>query len=280
MEKQNTRKRTSSIAKNHEIKFQPPKSIKQDVKLDKLPKSKLVEKCSNLQSELEELKVLNARNEKEMESLKEKIRDLQTRNHQNTDMSSKNTQTYPNNDVDYNCGVCIFQTSEEENLWAHMDSEHDVRRQTTECVKCSFCLQVFSEKTEMMHHIKIMHEEMAIPCKYFMQGTCMFSDDICWYSHKVIQENNETQIIEFKCKYCNTRFPSKKDLMNHRKNEHQTKVVPCKYNTINECKYGELCWYFHETNTIYINNNNNEKTLEILKNLENRIIIIENDLVQ
>ena len=178
MDKQNTRKRCSTTAKNPEIKFQPTKFIKQDVKLDKLSKSKLVEKYLDLESALEQLTILKTKSDKEIERLKEEIKNLQTKNNQNTHMSSKNTQTYPNNDVDYNCGVCIFQTREEECLWSHMDNEHDIRKDTEENqIKCQMCDALYSNKTDLWYHVKHEHGKGKQSCKFFRKGECLFGSE-------------------------------------------------------------------------------------------------------
>ena len=47
------RKRTSNNAKNGELEVVPSKVHKSDAKLDRLPKSKLIEKCEFLQKKPE-----------------------------------------------------------------------------------------------------------------------------------------------------------------------------------------------------------------------------------
>ena len=91
-----------------------------------------------------------------------------------------------------------------------------------------------------------MHEEMVKPCKYFQQGICMFSENICWNSHKIYKNTDKTSKVEFKCKYCGNTFSSKNELMKHRKTNHMQNIAPCRDKT--NCKYGEVCWYQHENN--------------------------------
>ena len=75
--KQNSRRRTSTTATNSELKFGPSKILKNDIKLEKLLKAKLVEKCAELQSALKELELLKEKCDHEVKGLKEKLKELQ-----------------------------------------------------------------------------------------------------------------------------------------------------------------------------------------------------------
>ena len=275
MDQKNSRKRNSKNSKMEDIKVNPPKVPKKEQNLESMTKAELVKRCVASDNNLKDLIEINENLIKKIEDMEKKLSEL----HQTSKSKFTNdtifTQTYPQNDVDFNCGVCIFQTSMEECLFHHMEIEHDVSiNRKPEYEKCSVCLQIFSDKSEMMYHLKLMHEEMVLPCKYFIQGTCMFSDDTCWNSHKENQARNITQLSEFKCKYCESIFKSKNDLMKHRKKEHLSKTALCRYNSKNECKHGDLCWFNHETNTKSIDKN--EKTREALSHFENRIMVEEN----
>ena len=97
-----------------------------------------------------------------------------------------------------------------------------------------------------MQHIKIMHEELVKPCRFFKQGSCMFTEDMCWYSHKLDVNINKTSRNEFQCKYCENTFLSKSELMKHRKLKHIQHIATCRYKTNNKCKHKDECWYNHE----------------------------------
>ena len=241
--KQNPRKRTSTTATNSELKFGPSKILKNDIKLEKLSKAKLVEKCAELQSALKELELLKEKCDHELEGLKEKLKELQKIDKKQTEMSY--TQTYPTNDVDFNCGVCIFQTSKEQCLWNHMDREHDVQKETIEkCIKCDFCGEQFVDNSDLLIHKNAKHKNVPIPCKYFAKGICMFSEEICWFSHEINESIQSTKVNEITCRICEEKFSTKNEFMNHRKLKHNNKVAMCRENE--NCKFDTHCWYNHK----------------------------------
>ena len=100
------RKRTTNNAIKEDLEVVPLKLPKWDVKLDTLPKSKLIERCKNLQKELKDIK---EKSDRDISSLKKQIVDLQVKQQTVADMESAQTQTYPQNDIDMNCGVCVAQ---------------------------------------------------------------------------------------------------------------------------------------------------------------------------
>ena len=79
-----------------------------------------------------------------------------------------------------------------------MDIEHDVQKPNNDNeFKCDICEQLFVDKSTLMHHIKKQHN-ITKPCKYFAKGLCMFSTEICWYSHDkdvISQTKNDYEII-------------------------------------------------------------------------------------
>ena len=175
-------------------------------------------------------------------------------------MTNTNTQTYPIYDVDFICGVCIFQLAKETCLWAHMDSEHDVRKQTNEDnIKCNFCEQTCDHKSNLMFHKKQIHG-MKEPCKYFARGACLFSAEICWYSHDNNDKTQSPNIEEITCKFCGEQFSLKNEFMKHRKSNHNEKVPLCRENEKGTCKFDTNCWYIHRNLNIA---QNNEKSLEL-----------------
>ena len=276
MDKHYPRKRTSTAAKNSEIKFGSPKIIKQDIKLDKLSKLKLVERCTDLENALKELNILKSKSDREIENLKERIHKLENTKNKITPMSTENTQTYPINDVDFNCGVCIYQTPIEQCLWDHMDNEHDVQRQTEiHKIKCKNCEEKFENKSDLASHVKQNHEMSKKHCKYFAKGTCMFSKESCWYLHD--EKSVMEKIIEIKCNFCDEKFNMKSDFMKHRKYKHSERVALCRDNSNNSCQFDQHCWYNHGKE--YQSNENDlnsiTKTLEVLQMLGTRITSME-----
>ena len=167
MESKVGRKRNSDKARNTDISFTPLKLPKNVLKLDKLPKAKLVEKCESLQNELKELR---EKSERHISSLKEQIVELKKARKPENSQSNIQTQTYPQNDIDFNCGVCVEQYTNEEDLWVHMDSEHDIPKQDpNKEFKCRECEYTFGGKNDLKYHMKKEHETMVQPCIFFLK---------------------------------------------------------------------------------------------------------------
>ena len=278
MDKPSTRKRSSTTANNPDMKFRPTKTIKNEVKLDKLSKAKLIEKCAELETALKELEIIRAEREKQIKNLNERLEDLQKINDKKPVISSSNTQTYPINDVDFNCGVCIFQTTKENCLWDHMDSEHDVHKETDEdYMECNLCNQTYVGKNNLMNHKQQIHG-VKESCKYFARGACLFSAEVCWYSHENIKDIQTSNIEEIICKFCEKQFSSKIQFMKHRISNHKEKVPLCRKNITGTCMFNTDCWYIHKNENETQNNVSETQSLEILRKLETRLTSMENHI--
>ena len=276
MDKQIGRKRNSKLAKNEELDTIPSKCLKKDRKLESLTKSQLIQKCLLLESSLIESRKVKELSDFEISNLKKQNEELKKGNEKKTDVSKVqiHTQTYPNNDVDYNCGVCVFQSSAEDPLWSHMDSEHDIRKDKENATNsCETCQQNFTKESDLKHHIKMNHIEMVTPCKYFLEGRCIFSDEVCWNSHASEIIQNIEPSNEYKCKHCDEVFSMKSNLMKHRKLNHPQNVALCRENNNNKCKYNNECWYQHISEAII-----NNETVKILTHLGERIKEMEEEI--
>ena len=277
MDKHMGRKRNSKLANNEDKDLIPSKFVKKDRKLESLTKTQLIQKCILLESSIIELRKSKESSDMEISSLKKENNELKMVCEKKTDLTTvqTHTQTYPQNDFDYNCGVCVFQSSSEDPLWSHMDSEHDIQREkTNESISCELCHQYFIKESDLKYHIKMKHDEMVKPCKYFMQGRCMFSDEDCWNSHNSQNIQTIETSIEFYCQHCNKVFNVKSEFMKHRKQQHLQSVALCRENNNNKCRFKNECWYRHITETI----TNNDNTVKILTHLSERIENMEREI--
>ena len=89
-----------------------------------------------------------------------------------------------------------------------------------EVITCHHCKERFKTKDGLMVHRKKVHTERVSVCSNFLDGTCYFKTDKCWYIH------TKPSVI-FKCTCCGKEFPIKSELMKHRKEEHSLKVKLC-----------------------------------------------------
>ena len=161
-------------------------------------------------------------------------------------MTAVQTQTYPQNDIDFNCGVCVDQFTSEADLWKHMDVEHDIRKQEKSTTfNCEFCEQIYENNNDLMNHKRDKHQLMAKPCKYFARGICHFNAKSCWFSHKPETSDRSPTINEITCKFCGENFHRKNYLMKHRKIKHEIHIATCREQIKGNCKYDDDCWYKH-----------------------------------
>ena len=108
-----------------------------------------------------------------------------------------------------------------------------------EVITCNYCREMFKTKDSLMVHRKNEHMERLSICSNFLDGTCYFEADNCWYIHT-------KPTVMLKCTFCAKEFPIKTELMKHRKKEHSSKIKLC-VNILNgECPYNRNCWYKHE----------------------------------
>ena len=105
--------------------------------------------------------------------------------------------------------------------------------------KCVYCSEQFKLKDELNKHRLSKHKTFK-PCEKFSQGHCQFGER-CFYNHIKLSHG------EFICYVCGKTFESKRDLMLHRRNTHQTEV--CREFLSNKCKFTSAsCWWSHQIN--------------------------------
>jgi hypothetical protein len=52
-----------------------------------------------------------------------------------------------------------------------------------EAITCNYCKEKFKTKDSVMVHRKKVHVERVSICSNFLNGTCYFETDDCWYVH-------------------------------------------------------------------------------------------------
>ena len=67
-----------------------------------------------------------------------------------------------------------------------------------------------------------------------------------------IQGSNLIQNVQhsIKCYYCEQRFETKRELMEHRNKDHEEKAQFCSYFSEGKCDFDESCWYSHDQPTV------------------------------
>ena len=137
-----------------------------------------------------------------------------------------------NDDKEWNCEKCDHQASTEDFLRKHMKVKHNESLKT---LICTFCKARFSSKREMARHRKDNHFTYKMCMN---MENCEFQEE-CYYSHTPIPNGKH------RCFQCGKDFDSKREMMGHRKNEHED-IKTC---MDRQCKRGQNCWWRHELRT-------------------------------
>ena len=153
-----------------------------------------------------------------------------------------------NQDGDWLCNLCDFQTNKYKPFEKHIDAKHCKNDQTN--FKCEVCGMELQSKRELNVHRVDKHNTFK-PCRYFQQDGCKFGEH-CRFKHIVLEKGQSI------CYVCGKLFNDINEMMNHRKQVHAT--VVCKAYIRGSCKFDDkYCWWSHakpHENTSFQNVNN------------------------
>ena len=158
-----------------------------------------------------------------------------------------------NNTKTLSCTICRKQYSTKENLGNHINAEHKKK------FDCDSCEKSFSSEEELQSHDKNDH-------------TSQFNCEQCDYqaTTKDLLDNhleNKHSQKYLDCKgvgshKCDNRFRSYNDLMDHRRDDHNSGNIVCRYFKIGSCHYMDSdnggCWYIHKQTKHFENSNTND----------------------
>ena len=110
------------------------------------------------------------------------------------------------------------------------------------------CAHNFETFYSLMNHRRDTHGKSKVKCQYNKPpSTCKHGPIHYWHDHSPVTKED---INEFTCKTCTVKFPSKNQLMKHRKIEHIETVPVCReIKQGKTCPYNEGCWCKHSTPT-------------------------------
>ena len=157
------------------------------------------------------------------------------------DTLKTHTETHitKNEDGDWNCKNCSYQTNSEYNLKNHeQNARHEIWEETgiildQPGIKCNLCQKEFPNENDIALHKRKDHKSYK-PCRNL--PNCPYGSE-CKFNHQPISD-------KFICYDCNEEFPRLKDLMAHRKNNHT--MNSCEKFLRNECPFtNEACWFNH-----------------------------------
>ena len=145
-----------------------------------------------------------------------------------TFISQKDLESHVDSFHQFNCMECDHQAHQESDLKKHMETAHKCSTSDIPAdmqFKCVSCAQHFARKDSLMTHRRDTHGKSKTKCRYNIPPLiCKKGEKDCAYDHTSIQETSNA----FKCTVCNELFPTKSQVLNHRKNNHPEKVPMCK----------------------------------------------------
>ena len=159
----------------------------------------------------------------------------------------------------WNCDQCAFQASTRTILMnhckitqGHKPANHKQRLGETGVIECYTCRGEFRNYHDLMNHRKEEHPSHK-KCRYYLKGECKFSSHDCWYIHEDEQtsSNNTGKTSDELCYVCKKSFPTKYDMMEHKKKNHPSQI-PCKNFEQGDCdRSSDECWNKHVYNTTH-----------------------------
>ena len=81
-------------------------------------------------------------------------------------------------------GRCTF--TDEKCWWIHAE-----KKEVFGNIKCYNCDKEFETKSNMMAHRKMHHQSTVKMCSQFLNGTCRFKEQSCWFIHEG-EDGNDT----------------------------------------------------------------------------------------
>ena len=93
---------------------------------------------------------------------------------------------------------------------------------------CNVCGKRNENRGLLMNHRKLKHPKTIKTCSYFLKGICEFTDEVCWFSHKLHTNSTPQTLKEFKCSICGRAFKSKSEFMKQRKTDHPNTISSCR----------------------------------------------------
>ena len=152
-----------------------------------------------------------------------------------------------NEDGDWTCDGCSYQTHEQSDLLNHLLEKRDHAAPLLEhllnknvydrSLKCKRCGELFETKNELHKHLSTKHKSYK-PCN--KMPTCTGED--CHFNHNEVSDGVHI------CYECGNESKSKTDLMIHMTGNH---VMPqCKHYQKGNCTFGGRCYYSHDNKNV------------------------------
>ena len=153
-------------------------------------------------------------------------------------MHCKETQTEES--LDLKCDECNFEAEHEKELGWHMGRSHGWSSEANSVIN-------YDAKADKMD-ISLLSTDPRTCEKCDYEAEDLYDYDAHTWDIHDDEEGDQSPSIS--CQFCENRCANLKELMEHKKRQHQEKINVCWNYSTGNCQYGdEKCWFLHrETN--------------------------------
>ena len=128
------------------------------------------------------------------------------KNGETKDMPNIGASEKSDDEGDWNCVKCSFQTNGEGRLSKHIRVAHENG--------CDICENKYDSRKDLMDHKKEDHSETTKHCRDYLFDKCQYRKEECQYLHAEKEKNN---VDVFKCNNCENTYSNFEELMEHQK---------------------------------------------------------------
>lgn len=89
---------------------------------------------------------------------------------------------------DFSNGVCPYVESV---CWYNHSETTNTSSTVLTRSSCNICDEIFTSRSELMHHNKKKHKNKVPLCKKSIHGTCWFGNDNCWFIHQEVDDGEK-----------------------------------------------------------------------------------------
>ena len=137
-----------------------------------------------------------------------------------------NINDKPEEDSQFNCKDCQFQTMNRDQLYQHIEMIHKK-------FECNLCNTFFNTRKDINVHKHETHRKIYKPCRDFPSKNCEYGRE-CSFYHVILNQG------DYICFKCGDIFKKKSHLLDHIKSDHGQET--CKRFQEDKCTFGDRCF--------------------------------------
>ena len=224
--------------------------MKKTDSIEKLKKAELISHIAEMVKKYDALEKKHKEKIDIIKSLEEKILRFNEKSNVKTTKETQTTQTETN--LHLKCEECNFESENEQELDWHMRKHHgwprehkaeemDLDLDESQGVRyCVVCDYEAEDMYDLDGHTWSEHEDVEV-----VDHTRRKLERVK-HDREHVEIVNKEQLLKVSCNFCSEQFETRKQLMEHKKNDHNEKVALCWNFLSGNCDYGDdYCWFIH-----------------------------------